>query len=435
MWLLLKVCSWKRWSPVVALFILLLTSCQVAPSTRVTPDLKFEVEDNQAQPLLTTVSSPTVVNTETSFASPWHERCGEPKAVSPGEVSLPAEILAYSSAEELKLVVVKQDLTVADFDLSEINNSLLISDTHGITVSPDGKWIAYQYFAPSEVLNTTSTFLSIVSVDGNKRYEFPIKDGWVLPFSIWNDSSHLRVSEVVEDTSLNELLLSLQGEKVTPELSNLPGAFQSNERDFWVNSNLTFVMYHTEEAQWILWDLVHEQMVWQTPEEFAIGYYFLNGIAWAPDGTNLAFVGIPLEEKGTGKFEIFTLTINGELRRQTYFAEHFSNYELASLKWSLNGQILFFTFSDKSQDVEAPSRPLILEMPSGVVFDFCINTIQTAYELWSPDSSAVALIGNVADREGLLIVDITTGDIFLPSLAVYSTNGLRVTKILGWLNR
>lgn len=381
--------------------------------------------------------SPHVVATTVELNSskhPWQDKCGEQRSIKPGEISLPAKILGYLAGESLRLI--EQDLTIRELDLE--------NDTYHEYVSPDGKWLSYFSDAASNGASERSTRLVFTSFEDDSHYVIPWRPNWTVPaLDPWFSPDYVRLREENQDGSHHEVLLSPFGQQIALHWEKLPNIYPYDlYLNAKVNPTLSYVLYQssvTEDAplgHTILWDLRSEEIVWQSDPDFIVDF---SSTIWARDGSIVAFSAHPIDENS----ELYTLSISGQLQKRTDFSEHFGDFVLASFIWSPNGEWLLFAFGDREHATGAlPFRPLVLDISTQTVFNFCITAYSNfhTFQPWSPDNSMLAFVGTVnSTGERLLIVELETGDILFPPVSICvppecePPGGQQITGVLGWL--
>lgn len=377
------------------------------------------IDTSTLEPTRTVVASllptQTVLSTQIS-EYPWLTKCGTQRTGIPGGENLPGDIFVMLTDSSYRKVY--HDLTFSNSPFGSENN---------LRVSPSGNWLSYEDSGRETVI-----FQSTVD---EQQYVIPLSDNLLVPTDPWISDNHFRLIEINEDDSRRSYAISIKGERKEIEWPNLPGLIQtSSKTNMWGNPTFSHVLYKAESLR--IWDFLKEEIVWENSGNI---YIFTPLLVWSPNGEVLAFPAMPEEYQGTGKYEIYTLTVNGDLKRRTFFGEYFETYELRELKWSFDNEKLLFNFTNAPNTSEGFITSLILDTESGDTINYCLPTGQGAFQPWSLDNSLVAFVGLIDHRLELIILDVESGDVITTNLDACQKpicdypSDVYLSGVLGWV--
>lgn len=386
---------------------------------------------------------PIVEPTETGFTEQsehlttvWESRCGSITQVNTSITNLSGHLVVYLAGSTYK--VIQPDWSVYDLN---------ISTDFDLYVSPNGQWLSYW----QKTLNNSQhqpNSIEFVSFAKDLHYSVDWQDTWILPvLSPWFSSDYMNLLSKQSEDVVDRILLSPENNLLVFDWSQLPDiTLEKPHIHTWLSPSLNYLAYQTNThnvdgtyiANLVLWDVQTNRKIWESPDNLFIDF---NTIVWSPNSNMIAFTGRQFDSH-TWSFDLFVLSVDGSLMRQTEFDQWIDDYILTNFKWSLNSEYLLFILGNRTVQLDGPYRhPLILDVNSGKLFDYCIEAGYEATEPWSPDSSTLAFIGTVGGKEHLLIVDINKGNIYVAPFDVCSTSqcepldSLDLTGIRGWLIR
>ncbi len=358
-------------------------------------------------------------------------------------VQLDGRILVYLANDPLIYKTIENDWSIENLD---------IKNAYDLFSSPDGQWLSY-WKQDNEEHPYQRTSIEFVSGTDDQRISLPWDDDFKLPKgSPWFGFEYIRYIANVPNQYPQESLITPQNKITTLSWQELPDIYLSEgQTSTWVNPSLTYVLYATKPKvegenviqTYRLWDVKNESIIWESPYDYIINS---DNIVWSYDGTLTALTGRYRHETTPDfqMYELYTLSINGDLVQKTFFNDEFSRFSIGGLVWAPDNNKLLFRFADESSmnpDIIATypePNPLVLDILSGDIIDYCLSGAE-AIQPWSPNSSQLALISNINDIKRLVIVDIESGsvliapfDICVASECEYSDE-FGLTQILGWL--
>jgi hypothetical protein len=415
--------------------LLLLISCYKSPSSAGEEQPDHAYNNMIGSPSLKT----TYLAEFTDPQLPWEERCGYVRQAQVGDITLPGKLVVYLAGYGDKLI--EPDLSMHDLDIGE---------AYDLYVAPGGDWFSYW---KKEIDGDRMKLSSIVftSATQDEQYEIEWPDNWfITKLSPWFSSEYIELLEK-QGEEWTRVLLSPTNERVILDWRTLPDITMDNPHlHAWFSPTLTHVVYQTNayatdkffDSDLVLWNLETGKKVWQSLPGF---FTERTSISWAPDGRTIAFTA-RLGESPSMNFELYTLSVDGELKKVTNFDEVIEDYILTSFIWSMDSNRLLFAFGDrhlKNDWGTFPYRPVILELLSNSVIDLCVAAYDNfhTFQPYSIHNNMLIIVGSREDEENLLFIDVPTGNIQVLPFDICTTSrcqpsdDMGVTGVRGWLNR
>jgi hypothetical protein len=316
-----------------------------------------------------------------------------------------------------------RQITIWDLETDQQYN-LLSGEEHVdvIIVSPDGRWLKY---TKKEISESDNWFypasLHIVSVEGQEQKMIPWKNEWGV-ISQWLDNEHLviRRNAVGDDPYRTSFTAKWTLNPFTETISELPkdpdDIYDLFPKPDWsgigmvsYNSDLTFRVYLSWNSHLILENMNTHQFLDILPE-----HYRNSTPCWSPSGQEFA-VAVPLESYDEHNvplhFELYRVSVEGEVVRLTDMTEYFEYYSIQNYTWSPDAKKIAFWLNttDPYPDVSADRANLsVVDADTGDVTIYSLESSYSAEQkiVWLPDGHQL-LVGVVnPEREQTLLVDI-----------------------------
>lgn len=374
----------------------------------------------------------------------WESRCGSQEIVNAYEATIPFRLLVGLSGSEDKLI--EKDLSIGTLDIGREEETYL---------SPDGQWLSIR--GTQGTINNLEPKISLFSGITGEETIFVWSGDWIEPLLVnpWFTDEYIRLFRL-DDANKDpyEVLVSNQGEEIPLIWDNLPNINTDEQYlNAKVSTTLSHVLYRTsprlvviEESpttfsNLVLWDLSANKMIWESPDTIHPDLTAPQ-IAWSPNGEYVVFTATPLVDNPLVQDELYLLSLEGELVKLTNFVPQYDNYFFTDLVWSPDSRKILFTFLDTTK-VNSDERfrfPLVYDLTTNSIWDFCLTTEYEAENPWSPDNKLIGFISAVNDEQRkLLIIDVTSGDILILSYDICTigdcepSDKFGLTEVIGWL--
>jgi dipeptidyl aminopeptidase/acylaminoacyl peptidase len=225
-----------------------------------------------------------------------------------------------------------------------------------ISISPDGKWIAYESYIPS----TKSDSLVIVDSLGKQVENIPWETEWLF-LSSWLDTNSLLISmkneSSLETSTADQFRKFLVFNPFTnehiilepdlPEIFVAPGFTGLIGEGF--HPDLDHVVYlqgdraFIEPLHYMLWDIKQKRSL----ADFEVVLQPTAFPTWSSDGSKFALAASIKEDiyQTWPAYELYTVNRDGQITQLTQLNNYYPWVYIENYSWSPNGKYIAFWFS------------------------------------------------------------------------------------------
>jgi WD40-like Beta Propeller Repeat len=308
------------------------------------------------------------------------------------------------------------------------------SYANDFSVSPDGKWLAYDLYGEDNVSLVVEPSSNILTNNSQGRIIWHPSQPTGLEGWLTNESVILITYKDPNGFGSTLIRNPFNGEQHEFSLEEMPdsldyqpgmsGMYLFAHSNLMPDPTLKRVAYpaiinHNEMV--MLWDVENEKVI--TSLELYLDQWF-NDPLWSPNGNDFLIMGINDEKQ----VEWFQVTSDGAIQELTYFGEFLGDYKLEKPSRSWDGRYLIFQLIyNAGEDI----KYLILDLKSEELDGFCINSVVEEFgplqsPVWSPDSRYVAITNGVnTENSGeVILVDVSRREAFITGKDVYA---------IGWI--
>lgn len=322
----------------------------------------------------------------------------------------------YKSNTYLHDVITSQAIQIAEADENQA----------GVTISPDGKLMAYKSVLFDKAGKIIQENLVISSADGQRLKVLPWEEGWVrLPGWLGNKQLILNLAGLDAEENKGEkpaTLLALNpftGERQVlkadfPGMYNHPASFWEGWSGRVYDPMLTRAAYvqaidEKQEIALALWDLQKKQVLGRL-----LPYYSLSMPRWSPDGSRL--VTSALVEDPDGR-ELFLMGRDGRVEQLTNLLPY-AGATGSLYSWSPDGRYIANWIAKKGLPKGKNGAELIIiDTDTRQVTDYCVwvsvgGDGYNSYPvpIWSPDGKQLVLYDwYEKDHSRVILVDLEHG--------------------------
>src|SRR5215212_2729703 len=296
------------------------------------------------------------------------------------------------------------------------------SYANDFSVSPDGKWLAYDLYGEGNVSLVVEPSSNILTNTSRGRIIWHPSQPTGLEGWLTNESVILITYKDPNAFGSTLIRNPFSGEQHEFSLEEMPDAldYQPGMSGMYLfaHSNLmpdsTFkrVVYPAlihQNFTFMLWDVENQRIV--TSLRLYLDQWF-NDPLWLPNGNEFLIMGINDDEQ----VEWFQVTRDGAMQELTYFGEFLGDYKLEKPSRYWDGRYLIFQLSyNAGKDI----KYLILDLKSEELDGFCIDSVVEEFgplqsPVWSPDSRYVAITNGVnTENSGeVILVDVSRREVF-----------------------
>lgn len=377
------------------------------------------------QPTLTGTTSPVVELTSDPVINLVTEKCLTPESTLAFIPSEEAIVLLEPSGRQLFL------WDPSDNEISEISNRM----DNGITlfdVSPNNRWLIFGEYRFGD---SKDRVLQLFSKDTGITTSIGIDD-YYSDF-VWINDEALQMSPNAWDEQMllpATILDPFQGiwQEISLDLSDIffyPGEIvygwgEYAYNHFVIDPTLSYAVYPVnveayDEFPIRLIRIENEEVI----GELVTYDFFGRSPQWAPTGTEIAVITDirrTFEEYQLfdHRQEIFTMSLKGEIKRETHLAEQYDSVFITQYEWSPDGTkiAIWISTDPESPLTDSTTNLLVLDIPTGALTDYCEFNMWPDFNstVWSPDSHQI-LFGEVDQASGNItnyLLDIASDSLF-----------------------
>ena len=289
------------------------------------------------------------------------------------------------------------------YTLSQSNNnpSILIDEVYGdMIISPDGKWLAYNFLLDDQADQRMKSF-KIISLDGKPEQEihygmthYDLRD--------WLDNKRI----VMYSYTKNLLVLDISTNQ-TDEIDITSPEYGIGTDGFGyqsVNPALDRMVYYrslpvSEFPSAVLWDLENKREISRLDLRADLLWHNLS--QWSPDGSSFAVAG-PVEIFDN-VLELFLVDQNGKIRQLTHIQEE-AGLERGVIDhptWSPDGRYIAFWLENSLA---------VFDTVAEKVIDYCLpsSNAMSSSPYWSLDSNQIVfnIDSSLSGPGPVIVVDI-----------------------------
>jgi hypothetical protein len=306
----------------------------------------------------------------------------------------------------------------------EIDKKLEIKGYY-FSVSPSGKWVAYDSYLSNNLIVANTDFQEIAVIPREKNWRN----------KLWLDDNNLIINvaqnDFIDFENLDFIIINPFENKKQELKINAPNIYNGYPPPFWngfpitaFNAQFDRVVYLQGDTTFFytLWDIEKQKIInqMQVYGEFqAIPHWTLDGsmFAVAPSLTTNSGDKYP-------SYEIISVSRDGIVKELTHLSDHYKWVYVSDLSWSPNNQYIAFWYSywndTDTQPYFTDSRDRylgVVDVENGETTVYCIHGELNreigmwVYQppLWSPDSRYVVIQSQVGEdylNYQTLLVDI-----------------------------
>jgi dipeptidyl aminopeptidase/acylaminoacyl peptidase len=290
------------------------------------------------------------------------------------------------------------------------------------SVSPNGKWIAYDDSELDKNMSYLFHNLIVAGVNNQIYKTLPWESEWGSFRWLDNEQLIIRTIPQSEPNSIinynpDFLVLNLfTGERQIVKV-DYPNIYNLSPMVGFLgvsayNLTLTRVVYLEGGVSgpfyYVLWDIQHKSQItnFQISDD-------LNAIPrWSLDGKQFAFApSLVSKIKEYPSYELFSVTEAGDIKQLTHLTDYYPWVYIEDLSWSPDSRYIAFWFTHWQQSEQPYYATLgdrylaVLDTTTDLVTSYCINGENNATigirkylaPLWSPDSKQIVVQSQVGD--------------------------------------
>jgi len=349
-------------------------------------------------------------NSTTPSTYDFQKNCLTVEDHLPGDVSLPGYLILNNNKTWITTFF---ELQKNRRHLSPLSPKVLyINHPENISISPNGKWIAYlESIIDESGYRTSGLKLGVMDVEG-RRLDLSY---WTINNQSligWLDTQRLVLSIPGYPIGTITILNPFNG-KTQFVNSNFPNLYRKLYWEFpnqvLYNQALSDAVYYDSSRKWALFDLDTRKILWRSDETYD------NIPIWSPDGTMVAIYGNfeTIDHDTLG--QLLIVGQDGQLISATGITQ-IDSFTFKNFSWSPNSQYIaaWMMLNPNKNDSVTNKNLVLMDVEKRQLAYLCIESEYTYYypfipPVWSPDNQFVAISVERKDNFAwdTVIIDIT----------------------------
>jgi len=308
-------------------------------------------------------------------------------------------------------------------DLSSKKESILIESQHAVSVSPDGKWMAY-------IKDGNELNLALKNFSTKTTLNVSLGTNQDQGLRNWANNEQIIINVDIDQSPSSTILLN----PFTKSSINIPSSFPDQMLENGSGTRLApaaidpstnYAVYPAMQGDTFGLELFNRS----TNQQIAFFPSSLASVSvaapqWNQDGTKFIFNSSPLvdkDESKEGTDELHLGGIDGSVQQLTRLSDQVTDYDLGNLAWSPNDRYVAFVVYDMSVN-----KLMFLDMVNKEILDVCIDAGQGYFQdfVWSPDGTQLVI--NSSDSVQKILID-------LPSLQAGVLSPKAEGYVRGWV--
>jgi hypothetical protein len=298
-------------------------------------------------------------------------------------------------------------------DFSTGYKTILGKGIYDISVSPDGKWIAYQ-----KIGNQLGNYqLNIQSADDKQVKHLEWEKDWV-GFIKWLNNHQLLISRQRDPLYSIIVLDPFSGDQreLIPDYPDLPQAplryssFQFDTSNLVPDPFLKYIVYPQRlngKFYIVLWDTQLSKPLAKLNDLNDFGHDPI----WDKLGEDFVIPVTNQWDRNARENAIdewFRINLNGEVQQLTHFGDQFKDAEIGTASLSPDGRFLAFWLVVRPS-IQSTQSLAVLDLETETVINYCISGSGWS-PVWSPDSRYIAIENDFAvNDDRIILVDTKDG--------------------------